>query len=478
MEILFSYHEGKSYKYLIGCVCIVLCGLLALAPYGSVLYAGEAGVSLTIAPPLIQINLQPGETWNSSISVVNNNAYDLMVYAEPVLFEPGGESGRPVFISLPHGGEREEQGTSTSTGTLADWIVVPEQSVEIKREQTYQLPVTITVPEDAPPGGHYAAILIGNRAPEGTKVEDGTVSVTSSISVLIFLSVSGDVVENGRIRDFATEKSVYENPEAHFSLRFENQGNVHLLPQGNIVIYNMFGKVRGTIPVNHQKDYGNVLPNSIRKFDFTWKAEAGVWDIGRYKAEATIAYGKEQKQTALATTYFYVLPIVPFLEIVGGLLVFILFTGWVLRAYIRRALAIETAQLRNNTSHSEHSTVLKESHTTSETISKVKLGSTLMLPIKTGFVDLRDIGTSKEKLMHTSHVRTEAVVARGEIANGEVVTLGTFLRTYWLFFVSIIIFAIGGFTLSVYFEDVMTVSRDYSVTEVRPDGSEVELKEE
>jgi len=70
------------------------------------------------------------------------------------------------------------------------------------------------------------------------------------------------------------------------------------------------------------------------------------------------------------------------------------------------------------------------------------------------------------------------VVARGEIANGEVVTLGTFLRTYWLFFVSIIIFAIGGFTLSVYFEDVMTVSRDYSVTEVRPDGSEVELKEE
>src|SRR3989339_1676975 len=75
MEILFSYHEGKSYKYLIGCVCIVLCGLLALAPYGSVLYAGEAGLSLTIAPPLIQINLQPGETWNSSISVVNNNAY-------------------------------------------------------------------------------------------------------------------------------------------------------------------------------------------------------------------------------------------------------------------------------------------------------------------------------------------------------------------------------------------------------------------
>ena len=455
----------KSYKNYIVRACIVfVCSLLVFVPNVSELHAEEMGLSLTIAPPLFQLNLQPGETWSSYITVVNNNQYDLSLFADPVLFRPSGESGRPVFITPPTEGEE-------SSSTLAGWITVPQEAFSIVREQTYKLPITITVPSDASPGGHYAAILIGNRASEEQEQEGNTVNVTSSIAALIFLSVSGDVIEKGQIRDFVTEEMVYDTATAKLSLRFENQGNVHLVPQGSIVIYNMFGKIRGTIPINQNKDYGNVLPESIRKFSFTWESDAGLWDIGRYTAEVTIGYGKDAKQSALATTYFYVLPIVPLLQVLGGLIAFVFFVGWAIRAYVRRALAIVTAHLHTDSTQGEER--FRREKVYASEVPRMKL-TTLVQPIKTGLVDLRHIGASKPEQVQPD---VEAVYLPHK-QHAEALTLMTFLSRYWLFFIFVAVVSLGGFALSLIFEDVMTVSRDYSVSEIRSDGSTIELKGE
>ncbi len=411
-------------------------------------------MSITIAPPLFQLNLQPGETWTSVIAVVNDNPYNMTLYADPVLFKPSGESGSPVFIAPPSTDAGE-----IDSSTLAGWITVPEGAIDVAREQTYSLPITISVPQDASPGGHYAAVLIGNHAPDG-EAEGSTVSVTSSIAALVFLTVSGDVIEKGRIRDFVTEKTLYEKAEAHFSLRFENQGNVHLIPQGSIIIYNMFGKERGNIPINHHKDYGNVLPESVRKFTFSWTSDIGIWDIGRYKAEATIGYGKDMKQTALASTYFYVLPIIPLLEIIIGLGGSILFIGWALRAYIRRALAIETARIHHKSKDESHS--LQKRHTPALE-PKLKVG-TLVRPIQAGMVDLRKAG-GKKVSSHGHSVRKK----------GEVDSPFSFIAKYRAFFIFMLIGGMLVCVLSMYFEDVMTTTRDYSAAEIRPDGSTVEL---
>ena len=59
----------------------------------------ENGMSITITPPLFQLSLQPGESWTSEITVVNNNPYNLTLYANPVLFQPSGESGKPAFLA-------------------------------------------------------------------------------------------------------------------------------------------------------------------------------------------------------------------------------------------------------------------------------------------------------------------------------------------------------------------------------------------
>jgi len=426
------------------------------------LFAQEKGLTFTVTPPLFQLNLKPGDTWTSGIQIVNSNSYDLTVYAEPYLFEPAGESGAPRFTRPPG----EEIGpTGKDASTLAGWMTLPAGPIEVPREQTRTIPIAITIPKDAAPGGHYAAVLIGNRAPEGVHNGDA-LSVTSSIASLFFLRVAGTVIEKGRIRDFTTESSVYQDAEARLSLRFENQGNVHLQPKGNITIYNMFGKQRGFIPLNSGA-YGNVLPGSIRKFMFTWKSDSGLWDIGRYRAEATLGYGWKAQQFAQATTYFYVLPLVPLAEVVGGTLAFLLLFGWAVRAYIRRALSLEAARLP----HIEVEGIPPEvPHTAlNETAAprpRLKI-ATLIRPIQEGIVDLRQVGSSQPALSPS----------RASDAAAQTGGLRAFLHRYRKFFLFVALVVVGWFAVSAFLRDVLTRERGYNVTVEHPDDVSVPLKD-
>lgn len=409
-------------------------------------YAQDNAFTLTVAPPLFQLALQPGEAWKSGIQVVNVNPYDITVYAEPVLFRPRGDDGQPEFY-VP------DAGTETSdTQTLAGWITVPQGAVTIPREQTFTLPLTITVPLDAPPGGHYAAVLIGTRPPEGG-TEGSALSVTSSIASLVFLRVAGNVVEHGRVREFSTEKSLYQDAEARFTLRFENQGNVHLRPQGDITIFNMFGKKRGYVPINQEGEgYGSVLPGSTRKYAFNWKSDTGMWDIGRYRAEATIGYGEEAKQFTHAIAYFYVLPILPLIEIMLGVGLLAWFLIWSLRVYIRRALYIESVRMKVNTGSTPSSAQAQYEP-------RVTLG-TLIRPIQAGIVDLRSIG-SPDVYTSAPPVTTGSQPVRGTPTPRA--TLRAFVREYRTFFIFVALASLGWVASSAYFTDVLTYERTYEI---------------
>lgn len=400
------------------------------------LYAQE-GMSLTVTPPLFQLSISPGETWTSSVKVVNNNAFPLTVYVSPLNFEAEGESGQGKFI--PRIEETDEEGGKGLT--LASWITVSEDAFVIPPEQTISVPFAVTVPIDASPGGHYAALLIGN-SPEKESVDEGPrVSVSSQISSLLFVNIAGDVVEDAHIRDFYTEKFLYQTQEATFFLRFENKGNVHLRPQGDILILNMWGKERGSIPVNQKTEFGNVLPGSTRKFVFEWKGEQNIFEIGRYKAIATLTYGTAVKQNTDHITYFWVVPVVPVLSIVGTLGAFILFMVWALRRYIRNALILAGVEPKKKhgqkSGHVQHPPTL----------------TLLAKPLIQGAVDLRSIKVRTEGSKHSK------------------MTLGRYLRTYKFFFIFLGVLMCGVWAFYVFLGEVLISERDYEVV-IKRDGAE------
>lgn len=341
---------------------ILLTGVVCSLWTGQMVMAQETLV-LSVSPTLFEMTANQNQNWSSSVRVINANPFPITVYAEPVNFAAEGEDGlgtlTPVFEAVAEG------------QTLAEWITVNDTEITIPPEQTISVPFTISVPDEAPPGGHFAAILIGTR-PLNTTNQQSQVETSQVVTSLVFLRVAGDVVEDGSIREFTTSHNVYEYSDASFDVRFENKGNVHIQPQGEIEIRNMWGNERGRVPINQHSQFGNVLPESIRTYTFTWTADWSWADVGRNSATISLAYGSEARQFVSATTYFWIIPwklLLLALVLLGGTLAIII---WGIKLYVRKML-----QLAGVTPE------LQQAAARSRSVS-------VTAPIEAGILDLRD----------------------------------------------------------------------------------------
>jgi hypothetical protein len=303
----------------------------------------QGSLTLSVSPAMYDLPVSPGQRLDSSIRIINPNPFDLTVYAEVVNFRPRGEGGDGLFNPVDL--------ESADGSTLAEWFTLDSSAITIAPERSHILPFTLRVPEEASPGGHFAAILIGTR-PLRSATGESNIQTAQVVTSLVFLRVAGDVVESGLIREFTTAKKLYNEPAAEFSLRFENRGNVHLQPQGEIKILNMWGSERGIIPINQYSGFGNVLPDSIRQFRFSWRGEWSVTDIGRYKALVTLAYGYDERRFAHSEINFWVLPIAFLAKVILTFVGVVFLIVWLIRIYIRRMLrnaGFDIDRLKNQT---------------------------------------------------------------------------------------------------------------------------------
>jgi hypothetical protein len=419
--------------------------MIAVFPHHAI---AQTGLGLNITPPLYQISIAPGTEWKSTLKIVNLNPYGIRIDATVVDFAPDGETGLPVFENLT--------GSSATRGDpsrMSGWVTVPSNAINVPANQSYDIPLTISVPENADPGGHYAAILVGTLPPED--VGSGA-AVGAKLASLIFARVPGDVIESGVIREFITEEAFVETPEQVFTLRFENKGNVHLVPQGEIIIRNMWGKERGKIIVNEKSSFGNVFPRSTRKFQFSWKSEPSIFDIGRYTAEAVLTYGELGKQSAVSSTVFWVIPVLPFLGMFGGTIAFFWFMSWAIRRYVRRALELErerlgipAASLRKDRDEDERWNQKEEDEITFDILKR---------PLVRGAADLRkknraSIGASVESVSinepHSS----------------------SWINEYRLFIVFVVVLVLATIAVGLYFVEVFESERTFKVEEIQGGGS-------
>jgi hypothetical protein len=314
---------------------IVAWSLTALAcfcPFAS--RAANDSLSLTITPPFFELNVNPGDSWASSIRVVNANAGELTVYGSVMGFAASDEEGHGTFIALAD--------LANDSDALANWITVLKDPIVIPPDGAVDVPFSVAVPKDASPGGHYAAILIGTE-PSLNGMAGSRIGVGSFISSLIFVRVGGDIKEEGSITEFSTSQGTYANPDVPFTLKFQNTGNVHLHPMGEVEIYNAWGKECGKIEIN-QTNLGYVLPSSTRRFDFEWRGETSWFDIGPYTAVATLAYGEDGNKSVSQTISFWILPVWRMVIVALGTLLFLLVFVVAIRRYVRRALALEMAK--------------------------------------------------------------------------------------------------------------------------------------
>ncbi len=318
----------------------ILSTLLGIAILAVILLPRGAD-ALTLSPPYFDYSLNPGDTVLDVIKLFNEGRATETYYPIVMNFSADDdEAGAPQFYAPEE--DRMGQG-------LADWIQVDPSPIVIPAGGRANVQFSINVPkDDATPGGHYGAILLSTAPP--ADMERG-IGVSQQLASIMLVRVSGEVQEVGGIAEFGFKNPQvwYNHTPIEFFLRFENSGNVHLRPTGNLIIKNWLNQNTESIKVN--PEFKSVLPMSIRRYEFAWgntdkkrlanmspiEREIKNFGLGKYSVQLIINYGSTN-QVLVREKTFYVWPWRLMVFFGVGLLV-LLVIAWILkRAYDKSLL--------------------------------------------------------------------------------------------------------------------------------------------
>lgn len=319
--------------------CRPLSLLAALLVVAGGLLIGPGARAITLVPPTLEFSANPGDTLKTQIKLFNESTGPITLFTSTANFTAGDETGTPKFDDVH------------ADVDLAGWFTIPAGPLTLQANDRSVVDVTINVPKNADPGGHYAAVFFGNQ-PENKAAGGGTVNISSKVGTLVLVRVAGDIREAASIKEFTAggAKTMTRRPVI-FNLRLHNDGNVHLRPTGSITIRNMMGGVAATLQIN--PDEGAVLPASTRHFSAQWNAEGQAergnffreikdefrnFGFGTYTAEANIAFG-QSKQNLIATAKFTIFPWHALLVIVIGIVALVFLITWLVTAYNRMIIS-------------------------------------------------------------------------------------------------------------------------------------------
>lgn len=276
-------------KRILAALTLVL--VLILSPIAA---AQNQGQGLEISPPLKEISSDPGKTVETSLRVRNITKEPLEITAEVNDFVAAGEDGQPKLL-LEDGEE--------SPYSIKSWITTIS-SVTLQPQEQQKITLTMNVPQNASPGGHYGVVRFSGTPPG---LDGSGVSLSASIGALVLVNISGDVQENAQIAELYAQqngqkRSLFEYGPLVITERIENTGNVHFKPSGTVRVTNMVGKDVASFNLNEQG--GNVLPGSIRRFEQNLDKKLL---FGRYKIQADVVYGSDN-QIISASSTFWVIP--------------------------------------------------------------------------------------------------------------------------------------------------------------------------
>jgi hypothetical protein len=283
------------------------------------------GQALEIAPPVIYLNVDPGQSVKTQILIRDISSGNLIVTGTVNNFVSGGEDGTPKILL--------DKNADSDPYSLVNWVA-PLPSLLLIPREIKSMTATINVPKDAAPGGHYGVIRFTSTPPS----LDGTsgVSLAASIGVLVLLTVSGKVTESLNVQELSVDRngkkgSFFESGPLEFIEKFKNTGNVHVQPVGQVSITDMFGKKFASVNVNLPP--GNILPQSTRAFKQPLdKSVIGNKRLfGRYKATLKVTYGTDKK-VLTSTIVFWVIPY----KLVAVVIVLIIGIFFLLRFLIKR----------------------------------------------------------------------------------------------------------------------------------------------
>lgn len=268
-----------------------------------------------VGPGRTEIEVSPGETVIQEVSVTNrisaNRTFQLEV--EDITGSADGENA----VSLT--------GDQRGPYSIRDYISFPDDIFKLDLGERARIPVKITVPPDAEPGGYYGSVLVSTIQQSAGDVDAPRSPIIARVGSLFFLRVKGEAVTEGKTTSISliNDKWWYESGPIELGILYENTGSVHVNPYGELSITNMFGEEVGFVEL----EPWFVLPTSLRIREITWDRE---FLLGRYTVKAKINRGYEDIIDEVSVS-FWVLP----WKVIGGVFLVLFVIIFSVRAFFR-----------------------------------------------------------------------------------------------------------------------------------------------
>lgn len=234
-----------------------------------------------VGPGKYQVELKPGESKVVNLIVSNRLGKEKAFQIQIEDFKGTRDPSRAVVLLEGDKGPY----------SLKDYLKIASTTFTIGHAERTTIPVTISIPSDAQPGGLYGSVVISTVTTGEEQVLQGENSagvspVITRIGSLLFIRVAGNVKEDLVLKDFnlKNHSSILGAPPVDFQFLYENNGNIHENPMGRIHVKNIFG----TEVANLEVEPWFVLPDSVRIRELSWNPS---FLFGRYTATAEIKKG-------------------------------------------------------------------------------------------------------------------------------------------------------------------------------------------
>lgn len=195
---------------------IAIIGVFTL---GLAQVTGAYGLGFTMSPPNQKIILTPGEKYTGTFTISNGveNAVDFKYKVEV----------KPFYVSEDYHIYYEE---TEGLNQIVDWTTTSKTSGLLPVNGVEKINFTVDVPEDAPAGGQYAAIVVTSVNDENDKKSDGDTGAMMNENIamahIVYAEVAGTTKRSGEVIDTNVPSFIFDgNITAESTIK--NTGNVH-----------------------------------------------------------------------------------------------------------------------------------------------------------------------------------------------------------------------------------------------------------
>jgi len=245
-----------------------------------------------VGPGRTEIELQPGETAVRYITITNRISDERTFRLQ--IEDIAGSKNSDTVLRVIEG----EKGPYS----LRDYMSFQEETITLKLGERARVPVVISAPVNAEPGGYYGTVLVSTvRSSDSLDTQPQNPIIARGGSHF-FITVPGEELESGELVDVSVLPTVWwhESGPINFALAYSNTGSVHVNPYGEIRITNILGSEIGY----EELESWFVLPDSIRTREILWDRK---FLFGRYSATVHLNRGYDNIVDTQSVV-FWVLP--------------------------------------------------------------------------------------------------------------------------------------------------------------------------